>query len=430
MTRLNVQLLMTGNELMSGDIVDSNSAMLAEQLKDIGIEIKRKVTVSDSLEQLVIEITQISAQADLLIINGGLGPTIDDLTAKALALAANLPLQQHPQALAHLKNWSRARQIELNEPNLKQALLPLNCNIIANDIGSAVGFHLKINDCDIYCTPGVPLELNRMLENTLLPEIEQKFPLTDPVVISRYHTFGIGESSLQKMIDEELPNWPNDIELGFRAAHPLVEVKLTTRSKQALHEKQQWLNKLITLFGDHIINHNQGQPASLASNVIALLIENNLKITTAESCTGGLIASLLTQVPGSSQGFEAGFVTYSNVMKHKLIGVSEATLETHGAVSQATVIEMASGAINQADADLAIAVSGIAGPGGGSKEKPVGTVWIAWGNKNKLNSQGLCIPGKREHFQQQVAAIALDLVRRFILNSKQEPYYIKMRKIN
>lgn len=428
MTKPNVQLLLTGNELMTGDIVDSNSAMIAQNLKELGLEVSRKVTISDDLFLLVDEIKQLAKQADILIINGGLGPTIDDLTAQALAQATSAELVEHPKALAHLTSWCKKRGTKLNGPNLKQAILPHNCTIIQNNQGSAVGFKVNYLNCDIYCTPGVPRELKVMLTEQIAPSIAEKLPKELITDVTRLQVFGLGESTLQKMVDDELPDWPKNIELGFRAGMPLLEIKLTTTNQEAHNQKKYWQEKLVIVLGDHLIAKINNDPLSLANHVLLKLADENLKITTAESCTGGLIASMLTQVAGASAFFEAGFVTYSNKMKTKLLGVPELLINKHGAVSQEVVIAMAQGALKNSSADLAIAVSGVAGPDGGSDEKPVGTVWIAWGNKDHLNSVCLLMPLPREYFQKYIASIALDLIRRELINSKETPYYIAERQ--
>ncbi|TYK66388.1 CinA family nicotinamide mononucleotide deamidase-related protein [Colwellia echini] len=422
-----VQLLLTGNELMTGDIVDSNSALMAELFKDIGLSIQRKVTVADDLAMLVNEITYMTSISDILIINGGLGPTIDDLTAQALALAIDVELIQHPQALTHLTNWCEQRGTELNTPNLKQTILPQGCNIIANKNGSAVGFSVRFQNCDIYCTPGVPHELKTMLNEEIIPAIANKLPSTSNTDITRLQVFGLGESSLQKMIDEQLPDWPTEIELGFRAGMPLLEVKLTTTTKKGAILKAPWLKKLTHTLGDHLIAEINGKPKTMAEHLLDLLQQDGLKITTAESCTGGLIASKLTEVSGSSMCFEAGFVTYSNAMKTAMIDVSPTILATNGAVSEAVVIAMAKGALLKSKADIAIAVSGIAGPNGGSEDKPVGTVWLAWGSLNDLQTQCLLLPYKRQQFQQFVTAVGLDLLRRYQQKSTSVPNYVSER---
>jgi nicotinamide-nucleotide amidase len=423
MTIANVHLLLTGNELMTGDIVDSNSAMIAQQCKAIGIKISRKVTLADDLDLLAKEIEHLTKDADVLIINGGLGPTTDDLTAQALALATQRSLKQHPIALAHLKSWCEQRNAHLGKANLKQALLPENCNIIANRIGSAVGFSLTLNNCQIFCTPGVPRELNIMLDEEIIPELASQSNFTAEMDITRLQLFGIGESTLQSMLLKNFPDWPKEVEVGFRASSPLIELKLTVEKNEYLSIKVDLIQKIKTLLNDHIIEEIKDKPYSLAELVLQLCQQKNLKITTAESCTGGLIASEITKVSGSSSSFEAGFVTYSNNMKSKLLHVDENILEQYGAVSEQTVIAMAEGALSIAGADLVIAVSGIAGPTGGSKEKPVGSVWIAWGNKDKIHTKYFCIKANRENFQRTVAARSLDLIRRLLIESSQTPLY-------
>jgi len=428
MLKPNVQLLLTGNELMTGDIVDSNSAMIAQQLKELGLEISRKVTVADDLELLVDEINRLAEQADILIINGGLGPTIDDLTAQALAKATNIELAEHPKALEHLTTWCEKRGAKLNAPNLKQTILPKNCNIIPNNQGSAVGFQVNHLNCEIYCTPGVPRELEVMLLEQIVPDIAKELPNELVSDVTRLQVFGLGESTLQKMVDDKLPDWPKNIELGFRAGMPLLEVKLTTTTQEAHDKKHYWQEKLLKVLGDHVIAQISNEPLSLANNVLVKLADKDFKITTAESCTGGLIASMITREAGASAFFEAGFVTYSDNMKTKLLGVSEQLLSNHGAVSQEVVIAMAKGALEKSSADFVIAVSGIAGPDGGDNKKPVGTVWIAWGNIDNLKSICLLMPLPRHYFQKYVASIGLDLIRRELINSQEIPSYVIERQ--
>jgi nicotinamide-nucleotide amidase len=423
MTIAKVHLLLTGNELMTGDIVDSNSAMIAQQCKAIGIKISRKVTLADDLKLLSKEIITLTKDADVLIINGGLGPTTDDLTAQALASASNLPLKQHPIALAHLQAWCEQRNAHLGAANLKQAILPENCKIITNRIGSAVGFSLTLNDCQIFCTPGVPSELNIMLNEEIIPELASQSNFTAEMDITRLQLFGIGESTLQSMLMKEFPHWPKEVEVGFRASSPLIELKLTVQKNEYLPIKINLIEKIKTLLNDHIIEEIKDKPHTLAELVLQLCQQKNLKITTAESCTGGLIASELTKVSGSSASFEAGFVTYSNRIKSKLLNVDENIIKQYGAVSEETVRAMATGALAITDADLVMAVSGIAGPDGGTKEKPVGSVWVAWGNKDKIDSKYFCIKANRNYFQQIVAARSLDMIRRLLIESTQTPLY-------
>lgn len=420
---MNIQLLMTGNELMSGDIIDSNSSMIADHLQPLGITVTRKVTVGDNLNTLIDEIRSLSQSADLLLVNGGLGPTRDDLTAEALARATGTELVENSIALEHLTTWCEKRGAQLNQANLKQTLLPDGCEIIPNPRGTAVGFQISLNNCLVVCTPGVPSELREMLKQTIIPALNDQ---TDPAKAStrdRFHVFGIGESRLQQMITDQIPDWPDALELGFRAGAPTLEVKIQSK-KQDAELREHYLEKLLAVFRDSITSSGND---SQAQALVSLLSEQGKTLTTAESCTGGLIASMITSVAGASAVFEAGYVTYSNQQKTRMLGVSEQTLEQHGAVSEHTVREMAQGALKESGADYAIAVSGIAGPDGGSDEKPVGTVWLAWGDQALIETARVYLPYPRKLFQTMTAGAGLDLIRRKALELSTQPEYLAER---
>ena len=422
---MRLNLLLTGNELMTGDTLDSNSAMIAQLCFDQGIQVAAKSTIGDDFEQLVSEIKRLSQHAEVLIINGGLGPTSDDLTAAALARVLELPLVEHPQALQHLHSWCEQRNYPLTDANRKQAILPQGIELIANEVGSAVGFKATYQGCLLMCTPGVPHELKRMLQNHILPELNTLLPAHIQPKRVRFHVFGFGEANLQQLIKEQCADWPESLELGFRASMPLLEIKLKVNAREDYPLLESWTEKLRALLGAHIVTEDE---RSLAKVVIDLLAERKQTVTCAESCTGGKIASMLTEVAGSSQVFEAGFVTYANHIKHQVLGVSESSLQTHGAVSEAVVREMLSGALRTSGADLGVSVSGIAGPSGGSDEKPVGTVWLAWGSQSKMHSHCFYFPGNRAFFQRIVSALALDLIRRELLGIDEPADYFQTRR--
>jgi nicotinamide-nucleotide amidase len=421
---LQVQLLLTGNEIMSGDTIDSNSALIARRLGELAVGVYRKVTVGDDVPLLRRELAAMAAESDLVIINGGLGPTVDDLTAQVLADVAGVGLAQHPEAVAHLETWCAKRNLPLNDANMKQALLPAGCAVVPNPIGSAVGFRLPLGDCQVICTPGVPGELAAMLDGIVADLASQ---LQRPVErhILRLQTFGLGESSAQQIISDNIPDWPAEVELGFRAGAPQMEIKLTVDTSSALPARDRCLAQLQKLFGDHIIGEGD---TLLAQRVLELLRQRGQTLATAESCTGGLIASMLTRIPGSSDGFHAGFVTYANDIKHSVLDVPEAVLEEHGAVSEPVVRAMAAGAMQRSGADHAIAVSGIAGPDGGSADKPVGTVWLAWGSRDDIRTTCLYWPVERTLFQTMLAAAGLDMMRRTLLGLDTEPRYFQQRR--
>ncbi|MBL4867773.1 MAG: CinA family nicotinamide mononucleotide deamidase-related protein [Pseudomonadales bacterium] len=417
---IKVQVLLTGNELMSGVTIDSNSAMMAEKLSSVGLTLFRKVTIGDEIDVLIDEMEVLSRSSDVIIVNGGLGPTIDDLTAEAVGNLIDKPIVEHVKAMQHLDQWCKARGLALNEANKKQAFLPEGAVIIDNALGSAVGFSVVWNDCFIICTPGVPSELRVMLDQEIIPLLQKRFPHSSAPSITRLQFFGLGESTLQQTIVDTFPDWPKEVDVSFRAGAPTLELKLTTYDESHAALKQQWKDKLLSLVGDCVVGEGS---TTLQKEVVALLAEHNKSVTTVESCTGGLIASTLTEVPGASAVFEAGFVTYSNEMKEKLVGVSAKVLQTCGAVSEEVVREMLDGGLKISGADVGVAVSGVAGPDGGTVAKPVGTVWIAWGSDQAMYSQRLLVRWERKMFQVMTAAIALDLIRRLLLGIEASPGY-------
>jgi nicotinamide-nucleotide amidase len=419
-----LNLLLTGNELMTGDIVDSNSAMIARYLAPHGWSINKKLTVGDDLQQLIDALQWLAADCDVLLVNGGLGPTVDDLTAEALAAACQVPLAEQPIALEHLTQWCARLGIALNAANRKQVILPQGCAIVANPIGSAVGFSMRIGRCLVICTPGVPRELDAMLTQEIVPLLRTEFG-TGEMIVQRFALFGIGESSLQQQISEAIPDWPTDVELGFRAGFSQLDLKLTTTNPIARAKCADLIARLQPVIKDFVIGEGE---TSLAAHLVQLLQENGKRITLAESCTGGQIAAALTQIPGASKVSDAGFVTYSNAIKRDILNVDEAVLNSAGAVSEAVVLQMARGALQRSGADYAVAVSGIAGPDGGTADKPVGTVWIAWGSRDNLRAQQMHIRFPRDLFQQYVSCIGLDLIRRELRGITATPPYFRSRK--
>jgi len=415
-----VALLLTGNELMSGDTVDSNSSRVALALGAHKIGVGKKITVGDDPALLSESLIDLCASSEVVIINGGLGPTEDDLTAELVAEVAGQALVNHPRAIEHLEEWCERRGLELNASNLKQALLPEGADLVANPIGSAVGFALEVNGALVITTPGVPVELTAML-----PEICDRIASRvggGTAFIRRLQTFGIGESTIQELVNARTDDWPDGVTLGFRSGLPQLELKLQVDDASLLDNRDEAENLLHELIGDHIIGYDDEQ---LAMSLQRALLNRKMSVTAAESCTGGLIASLITREAGSSQVFGSGFVTYSNTAKRSVLGVPKASLAQYGAVSEPVVLAMLAGALEKSGSDIGIAVSGIAGPGGGSDDKPVGTVWIAWGTKAHHRAIRLQVPGARERFQILVAAIGLDIMRRQVLELPPIPHYIQ-----
>jgi nicotinamide-nucleotide amidase len=422
MTTSEIHLLLTGDELMSGDTVDSNSSMIAQSLATHGHVVARKVTVGDEPALLSEALSDAIGRARVLIMNGGLGPTQDDLTAEQVAKAAGAKLIFHPDAERHVRDWCAERSIEPNDANLKQAWIPEGAELIHNPRGSAVGFALTIKNTLILTTPGVPGELRAML-----PEVGDRLVAAmggSEIHRLRLQTFGLGESTAQALIDNDPEPWPQGVVLGFRAGMPQLEIKLT--AEQNGPELARARHTLERLLGDHIIGEDD---ATLAAALQATLRAQGKKMVSAESCTGGLIASMMTAEPGSSAVFEAGFVTYANHIKHSVLGVDTATLERAGAVSEPVVRQMLAGALERSGADIGVAVSGIAGPDGGTPDKPVGTVWLAWGTRENVHTLKTLIPTDRAMFQKLVAAAGLDLIRRQLLGLPTLAHFFSRRAI-
>lgn len=422
--RSNVQLLLTGDELMSGDTVDSNSAMIARHLATLDLSPQRRVTLGDDAAAIAAELRSMCRDSAAVVINGGLGPTEDDLTARIVADVAGVALAEHPEALTTLADWCAARGLELSDANRKQAILPEGCTLLPNPVGSAPGFAIDVTGCLVLCTPGVPGELRAMLP-VLTERLGERIATPRRRLVLRLQTFGLGESTAQQLIRDNCPDWPAEVTLSFRAGAPQLEIKLTVESAEDLPLRAACREQLDALFGEHILGEGD---ATLAERTIELARNQGLTISCAESCTGGAIASMITRVPGSSDVFPGGLVTYSNAMKARWLGVSEDTLERHGAVSEATVREMLAGLLRQSDADLGVAVSGIAGPAGGTDDKPVGLVWLAWGCRSNVEAVCLHWPVERTLFQTMVAAAGLDMLRRRLAGISSQPRYFAQRQ--
>lgn len=422
---MKISLLLTGNELMTGDTVDTNSNYLALSLKDLNLVPYIKKVVGDDLALLASSIKELAAISDVLVMNGGLGPTVDDLTAQALALAAEVPIVRHPCALQELEQWASRFDFVLTESNLKQTDLPSGCDIIKNPHGSAVGFALEVAGCLVLCTPGVPSEFKPMVETQILPRVRERGHISATSNITRLRLFGITESGLQDMINQSFPDWPPEVELGFRVQMPVIEIKIATIGREFDDLNLTWTNRFLACFSDYVIGRDSTRLTQALNNALS---EAGKKLTVAESCTGGAVAAGITSEPGSSQVFEAGFVVYSNAMKEAMLGVTPSTLEQHGAVSEATVRELVAGSLRVSGSDIALAISGVAGPDGGTADKPVGTVWMAWGDAQHVKARKFFLPMTRMAFQRTATAIAMDLVRRELLNLPTDVDYFSELK--
>ncbi len=417
------EILSTGDEIRSGSIIDSNAAYLAERLEEAGVEVTRHSCVGDDLEILVSILKEISGRADIAVVTGGLGPTTDDLTAEAAAKAKGIELALDLDALASIENIFKKLNFPMSSSNKKQAMLPEGAECIYNPVGTAPGFIVTIGSCLFFFLPGVPREMRRLFSDGVLPRIERlQGENRELCLVKTVSTFGLTESAIGERL-AGLPEKFPELQLGLRAIFPEIHVKLYARGKnendihKLLDTATGWIEDTI---GKRVISTDGNSMEVVVGN---LLRQKKATLAVAESCTGGLIAHLLTEVPGSSDYFLYSGVVYSNEAKINVLGVSSATLEKYGAVHEETAKELAEGARRVAGATYGLSTTGIAGPGGGTDDKPVGTVCIGLATPD-------CSKGFKYNFafgdrsmKKRIFAItALDILRREILGLGEEDY--------
>jgi len=411
-------ILSTGDEVLLGDIVDTNSSFLCRSLKDMGIEVDKIIAVGDSVDTISANIKDISFKSDICLVTGGLGPTKDDLTALACGKAADQALELNMQALGFMKSYFKKAGFQLTKENEKQAMLPLNAKMIINDNGTAPGFYIKINRCLFFFMPGVPLEMKLMFEYQIKNILINKFNLSDKILIERLTVFGLGESKVGFLLQEFENSYPA-MRLGFRADFPIVEVKIVmsdsnmdkNKALSQIKKARQWVIEKL----EKKVVSTKG--LSIAQEVANLLTQQNKTLAIAESCTGGLIANMMTDIDGSSDYFLFSGVTYSNNAKINILNVQKKTIINHGAVHEQTALEMALGARKKAGADFAISTTGIAGPTGGTKERPVGMVCIGIAGDDFAKAKTYKFSfDDRLLNKKMFAAMALELLRRHLIN--------------
>ncbi|MCK5679284.1 competence/damage-inducible protein A [bacterium] len=412
------EILATGNELLSGALVDTNSAYISEKLVETGLEITRHTLVGDDAVELGATLTELAARADIIIVTGGLGPTRDDISRDVAARTAEVPLQLDMNSLKKIENFFATRGKGIPKSNHRQAQFPSGAEILENPIGTAPGFSLKINRGTFFFLPGVPVEMRKMLSEQVIPRITKMIKTPFFNRCKTISTYGFGESALEEKLDGFQDCFPG-IDLGFRASFPEVQIKLyqKERNQATLMEKQQqalnWIKKRL---GQKIISFDG---FSLATIVGDLLTRQKATLAIAESCTGGLVANLLTNNAGSSDYFILSAVTYADLAKKKILGVAPEIINEFGAVHEETAKAMANGARKLAGSTYAISTTGIAGPTGGSPEKPVGTICIGLATPSGVTSKRYLFTfGKRKLNKMIFAAQAFDMLRKELLNNK------------
>jgi nicotinamide-nucleotide amidase len=407
------EIITIGDEILIGQIVDTNSAWMAQKLNLAGIRVKQITSVSDDRQHILDTLYQASQRADLILITGGLGPTKDDITKNTLADYFKTGFRIDNDALKNVERIFARYNVPVSDINKKQAEVLDNCTTLLNLNGTAPGMWIENNSKIYISMPGVPFEMMYMMEELVIPKIKERFKLPN---IQHYTilTAGIGESILAEKISNVEDSLPKHIKLAYLPKLGMVRLRLSGSGSDAEKlnvEIRSFSKQIIDLIGEYVIIESD---IALEKVILDLMESKRLSLSTAESCTGGYISHLITQQSGSSKIFVGGAVCYSNQLKMSMLGVSEQTLRDFGAVSEETVVEMAIGAKSAYRSDYSISVSGIAGPDGGSTEKPVGTVWIAVSGKTKTISKKFTFGNKRIQNIERSAISALTLLFKLI----------------
>jgi len=417
MKNVNASIITIGDELLIGQTIDTNSAWMAQELNKAGIWVKRRVAVGDVSDDIWNALDEESKDCDIILITGGLGPTADDITKPLLCKYFGGKLVVNEDVLEHVKYLFAKvyrRPGPMLERNLKQAEVPDVCTVLHNARGTAPGMWFEKDGKIFVSMPGVPHEMKGLMTNEVLPRIPKYFKL--PIILHRTaFTMGTGESMIAEKIKDFEDNLPEHIKLAYLPGYGMVKLRLTAKGddKEKLEkELDEQFSVMKELVSEWLVSD---EDENLAMVVQKILKEKNKTIGTAESCTGGYIAHLITSNAGSSIGFKGSIVSYANDVKERILGVTDKTLRSVGAVSEETVIQMVKGAIEKLQVDFAVATSGIMGPDGGSEEKPVGTVWIAAGNKDKIETAKLAFRFDRARNIEMTAYTALNFLRKFIL---------------
>jgi nicotinamide-nucleotide amidase len=411
----NAEIITIGDEILIGQTVDTNSAWISAQLNTLGVRVNRIISISDKKEEITDALDDSLRRAGLVLLTGGLGPTSDDITKDTLAEYFGSDLVLNQDVLDEVTERIIRRNLEMNENNRRQALVPDNCTVLVNHAGTAPGMVFRKEDKLIVSMPGVPSEMRYLMQEYVLPMVAAQTGRS--VIVHRnIMTYGTFEAKLAERLESYEKELPPEVRLAYLPAHGLIKLRLTGRGSDENRIRQitaEQVDKLYTIIPDVIYGEDE---LMLEEVVGKLLLDRNLTLATAESCTGGRIASLITSVPGSSSWYKGSVIAYDNSIKTGLLGVDPATINCFGAVSRETAEEMAAGIRMMMNTDYAIAVTGIAGPAGGTSEKPVGTVWIAVASANGIMSELHHFADERMINILRSSYTALNMLRLQILN--------------
>lgn len=418
MPLVKAEIIAIGDELLYGQIMDTNSHWISQELDLVGAKVVRKTTVGDNRHDILAAFAEAEKRADLILITGGLGPTQDDLTKPLLAEYFGCEIREVPEAVEAVSEFFRKRGREITPLNILQGHLPTCCTYVPNEVGTAPGMWFEQNGAYWMSMPGVPYEMKKLMKDFVLPKLPQLFEL--PVI---YHkvikTAGIGESWLADLIKDWENALPEHIKLAYLPSPGHVKLRLTafgTDKEVLIGEVEDQIGLVLPLIDKYVYGYNE---ETLESAIGKLLKNSGKTLALAESCSGGYVSHLVTSVPGSSAYLLGTVVPYHNQFKQNILGVKAETLENHGAVSEQTVLEMADGVRRLFGSDYGISTSGIAGPDGGSPEKPVGTVWISCVGEGFTEARKLQLTQDRMLNIQLTGVAVLNLLRICILQNNK-----------
>jgi nicotinamide-nucleotide amidase len=413
---IRAEILTIGDELLRGEIVDSNKSFLSDALLGLDIETHFHTSVRDDPEDMTDAFRRAASRSDITLVSGGLGPTRDDLTTEVLAAAFGREMVLDDEALEGIRSFFRSVGREMSDNNAKQAHFPQGAEILANPIGTAPGFSIKAGATRFFCMPGVPRELYRMMDEQVLPRIAGSLQVAGVVRARLLRTFGMGESTLDHELKDIAAS--GNASLGFRTSFPDNFLRPLAKAATA-RDAEAELDRICDAIRERLgpLVYSEGEE-TLDAVVGRLLTERGKTIAVAESCTGGLIAEKITNNEGSSAYFLGGVVAYANAAKTDLLGVPESVLAEHGAVSDPVARLMAEGVRKRLGADFGVATTGISGPGGGSDTKPVGLVHVALAREEGTHADSFVFPLDRTRHRQLTAQVALDWVRRTMIDAE------------
>ena len=399
-------IIAIGDELISGSGIDTNSSYLSQRLLEKGIIPRRHITVGDNIDEIAKVITDAVNEAELVITTGGLGPTRDDLTRQALAKVMGVDLVEDARSAERIKEFFIKRSRQMSPSNLTQALKPAGTQTLDNDIGTAPGIAARYKGSDIYLLPGPPNEMKDVFEKRVFPQL----PSCGAIIQKTLHTFGIGESVIGEKIADLMTNTEN-FKVGTAAKGGQVSIRITAKADN-LDEAKEIAEKLAKQIHTRLGNIIFGQDEQTLQGIIGDMLKRAGKtLATAESCTGGMLGEMITSIPGASEYFLGGVVSYSNAAKINLLTVPADLIKTHGAVSEPVAEAMAMGVKEKFKADFGIGITGIAGPTGGSAEKPVGLVFIGLADDKGVEVHKHIFPGERQAIRQRACLSALNYLR-------------------